>query len=288
MDTKNDGGACVVSESGLAIAEAAPPGVTLLSGPGRDQYRLGNLLFRCAEPAGDVFLKVYRLRKGRWNDFWGDVSERWLERKRGVGAARRRDTEAAAIAAWRAGGFDTPRLIPRERPEWIGDHPFLAMEFLDGATLDQVLADPARTSAEKRGWIEQLARDQARRHRRALESGERLLVHEHAMARHLLVAGTRLVTFDFEHAYQPDYPLPVAVTFEICSTARSLERLGEEWIAAFVAAYDERKILQDSCRLFRSPALRWRAYRWYEGRRRGAESKTAAMERLAKRLERVF
>jgi len=273
--------------SGLVIAEAAPPGVTLLSGPGRGQYRLGNLLFRCAEPGGDVFLKVYRRRKSGWSDFWGDFSERWFEHKRGVSAARRRDTEAAAIAAWRAAGFDTPRVIARERPAWIGDHPFLAMEFLEGVTLDQALADPARTAAEKQGWIHQLARDQARRHRCALEGGERLLLHEHAMARHIFVAGARLVTFDFEHAYQPGYPVLAAVTFELCSIVRSLERLGEGWVDAFVASYDERKILQESYRLFRSPSLRWWLYRWYEGRKRGAQSKTAAMERLAVRLERV-
>jgi hypothetical protein len=273
-----------VTPSGVALADRAPPGVRLLSGPGRSHYRLGNMLFRCAEPAGDVFLKVYRRRKSRWSDFWGDVSERWFERKRGVTAARRRDTEAAAIAAWRAAGFDAPRLLAYERPQWIGDHPFLAMEFVEGPTLHEALADPARPSAQKREWIDQLAREQARRHRCALEGGERLLVQEHAMARHVLVAGARLVTFDLEHAYQPDFPLSVALTFELCSTVRSLERSDAAYVDAFVASYPERKILEESCRVFRSSSVRWRLYRRYEARKRGAASKTAAMERLAARL----
>ena len=46
------------------------------------------------------------------------------------------------------------------------------------------------------------------------------------MARHVLVSGDRLVTFDLEHAYRPEFPLPVAVAFELSSTLRSLERLG--------------------------------------------------------------
>lgn len=266
------------------IADRAPPGVRLISGPGRSHYERGNLLFRCAEPGGDVLLKVYRQRKSAWSDVWGGVSERWFERKRGVSAGRRRDTEAAGLAAWRAAGFDVPRLIDRDRPSWIGDHPFVAMEFVDGPTLHEALEDPSRAPDDKRGMIEQLARDHSRRHRCALERGETLLVHEHAMARHALVSEGRIVTFDLEHAYQPDFPLRVAVTFELSSTVRSLERLGAACVDAFVASYGEREILVESCRLFRSPALGWRLYRIYETRQRGAGSKTATMERLAARL----
>lgn len=270
--------------SGLAIADRAPSGVRLISGPGRSQYERGNLLFRCSEPGGDVLLKIYRQRKSGWSDFWGNVSERWFEGKRGVSAARRRDTEAAGLAAWGAAGCDVPRLVERERPDWVGDHPFLAMEFVDGPTLYEVLADPARSPAERRRRVGQLARDYARRHRCALERGDPLLVHEHAMARHVLVSEDRLVTFDFEHAHRPGFPLPVAIAFELSSTLRSLERLGADGFDAFVESYAEPKILEESCRLFRSPSLRWRLYRGYEARQRGPTSKTAAIERLAARL----
>ena len=270
--------------SGLVLADRAPPGVQLISGPGRSHYERGNLLFRCAEPGGDVFVKVYRQRKSGWSDFWGDFSEHWFERKRGVRAARRCETEAAGLAIWRAAGFDVPRLLERERPSWIGDHPFVAMEFVDGPTLHQALEDPARPFAEKRGRVVQLARDHARRHRCALERSEVLLIHEHAMSRHVLVSADRLVTFDLEHAYRPGFPLPVAVAYELSSTLRSLERVGTPFVEGFIEGYAERTILAESCRLFRSSSLRWRLYRRYEARQRGAVSKTAAMERLAARL----
>ncbi len=270
--------------SGLVLADRAPPGVQLISGPGRSGYERGNLLFRCSESGGDVLVKVYRQRKSRWSDFWGNVSERWFERKRGVSAAQRRATEAAGLLAWRAAGFDVPRLLERERPGWIADHPFVAMEFVDGPTLHQVLADRARPFAEQRGLVVQLARDHARRHRCALEQRETLLVHEHAIARHVLVSGERLVTFDLEHAYRPKFPLPVAVAFELSSTVRSLERLDTHYVEAFVDGYAEPKILEASCRLFRSSSLGWRLYRRYEALQRGAGSKTAAMDRFSARL----
>ena len=270
--------------SGLAIADRAPPNVRLISGPGRSQYERGNLLFRCSEPGGDVLLKIYRQRKSRWNDFWANVSERWFEGKRGVAPARRRATEAAGLAAWSAAGFDVPRLVERERPDWAGDHPILAMEFVDGPTLHEALGDRARSPAERRRLVGQLARDYAHRHRCALERGDPLLVHEHAMARHVFVSEGRLVTFDFEHAYRPGFPLSVAIAFELSSTLRSLERLGAEAFDAYVDGYAEPRILEESCRLFRSPSLRWQLYRGYEARRRGATSKTAAIERLAARL----
>jgi hypothetical protein len=273
-----------VRSSGLGIADQAPSGVHLISGPGRSHYELGNLLFRCSEAGGEVLLKVYRQRKSGWSDFWGSVSERWIERKRGVRASHRRDTEAAGLAAWLAAGFDVPRRIERQRPAWIGDHPFVAMEFVEGRTLHEALEDPTLAAAQKQALVERLAIDQARRHRLALERGDTLLVHEHAMARHVLVAGGRLVTFDLEHAYQPDFPVPVAITHELSSTLRSLERLGESHAAAFVASYAERGILLESCRLFRSATIGWKLYRRYETRRRGALSKTATMERLAARL----
>lgn len=270
--------------SGLVLADRAPPGVRLISGPGRSHYERGNLLFRSAEPGGDVLLKVYRQRKSAWNNFWGNVSERWLEGKRGVGAARRCATEAAGLAAWSAAGFDVPRRVERERPAWVGDHPFLAMEFVEGPTLHEALADAARPLLERRNLVGRLARDYARRHRCALERGDPLLVHEHAMVRHVLVSGDRLVTFDFEHAYRSGFPLPVALAFELSSTLRSLERLGADCFEAFVEGYAEPELLAQICRMFRSPSLRWRTYRWYEARRRGAASKTAAIERLAARL----
>lgn len=273
--------------TGLAIAAQAPPHVSLISGPGRSGYQRGNLLFRCTEPGGDALLKVYRQRRSRWRDFWGNCSERWFERKRGVSAARRCETEAAALTTWRAAGFDVPRLLERERPRWVGDHPSIAMEFIGGETLYQGLLDRERPLAERQAWVSHLAREYGRRHRCALERGDTLLVHEHAMTRHVLVSSERLVTFDFEHAYQPDYPLPAALAFELSSTLRSLwigERVGEPYSDVFVEAYPEPQILEESCRLFRSASWGWRLYRRYERRQRGARSKTEVMERLATRL----
>src|SRR5262245_5633370 len=111
IHTKIDARGTPVRPSGLVLADRAPPGVQLISGPGRSGYERGNLLFRCADPRGDVLLKIYRQRKSGWSDFWSNVSERWFERKRGASADRRSETESAALAAWAAAGFDVPRLV---------------------------------------------------------------------------------------------------------------------------------------------------------------------------------
>ena len=269
--------------SGLALAAQAPAHVQLLSGPGRSGYERGNLLFRSNEPGGDALIKVYRRRKTAWNDFWGDLWELGFERKRGVSARRRCETEAASLAMWRAAGFDVPRLLPRERPRWIGAHPFLAMEFIHGRTLHECLFDPNLALEHKQAWVARLAVDTARRHRHALDRNEPLLVHEHAMSRHVLVARERLVTFDFEHAYQAGYPVDLALAYEIASAVRSLwvgERFEDPYVRVFVDAYREPEILAQSCRLFCSRSLGWRVYRWFERRHRGWRSKSEAMQRL--------
>jgi hypothetical protein len=278
-----------VTASGLALAARAPANVQLVSGPGRSGYERGNLLFRSREPGGDVLLKLYRRRKSAWSDFWGDVGERWFERKRGVSAARRRETESASLALWRASGFDVPRLLPRERPRWIGAHPFLAMEFIEGPTLHEALHDPSIDMELRVSWVERLAAEASRRHRCALDRNEPLLVHEHAMSRHVLVAGAgeRFVTIDFEHAYRADYPVDVAIALELASALRSLwtsERFDYPFMEYFLAGYREREILAQSCRLFGSSSPGWAVYRWFERRHRGERSKSESMQQLAAML----
>jgi tRNA A-37 threonylcarbamoyl transferase component Bud32 len=273
-----------VIASGLALASQAPAHVRLVSGPGRSGYERGNLLFRSSEPGGDALLKVYRRRKSAWNDFWADFWEVGFERKRGASARRRCETEAASLALWREAGFDVPRLLARERPRWIGAHPFLAMEFIQGRTLHECLLDPELPLEDRQAWVARLARESARRHRCALDRDEPLLVHEHAMSRHVLVARDRLVTFDFEHGYRSGYPVALALTHEIASAVRSLwidDRFAEPFVRVFVDAYSEPEILAQSCRRFGSGALRWRGYRAFERRHRGSRSKSEAMARLA-------
>lgn len=272
--------------SGSVSRALACPGVELISGPGRSAYRSGNLMFRYHANDVDVILKVYRRRKSAWNDFWAGFSERWIERKRGASATRRCATEAACLAVWRAAGFDVPKLLRRAPPDWAGSHPSLWLEYVEGQTLHAQLEDPGVPEARKRDWIARLGAEHGRRHRLALERGEILLVQEHATPRHVLVSGPRLVGFDFEHAYQPGFPIATALAFELASTLRALWRdpaRPDAHVDVFLESHAEPEIVRESCRQFASGAWRWRIYRGLETRQRRVRSKTETMHRVAER-----
>lgn len=262
--------------------DGLPSGVTLLGPPGSNDPDRGNLVFRCSGPDGDAILKVYRRRGSAIGERFAAFSQRWVEGKRGVSARQRCATEAAALATWRRHGFDVPRVLDRDPPEWMPDRIVLWMEFVAGGTLRDALRDPARGVE----LVARFAAECARRHRCAIDLGETLLIQEHPAAQHVLVSGGRLVHFDLEHAYRPEFPLPTALAYEISSTVRSLSAIDRTRACfdAFVANYGEPEILRESCRTFFGPSLRWRIYRQHEAARRGARSKTAAMGRLADAL----
>lgn len=265
-----------------------PPGVRLLGPAGSNDPVFGNLVFRCAGDEGSAVLKVYRRRGGAWSERLAGFSQRWIEKKRGVGAARRRETEAAALSAWQASGFDVPRILDRPAPDWIGDASFLWMEDIEGPTLRDALCDRLRTPSERGALVARYASGCGRRHERALERDEPLLIQEHPAAQHVLVSEDRLVTFDLEHAYRPGFPVLTAIAYELSSLLRSFTRLeeGEDaYFDAFARAYGRPWILRESCRLFFGPSIGWRIYRRHEMRHRGQRSKTASMRRLANWVE---
>jgi tRNA A-37 threonylcarbamoyl transferase component Bud32 len=267
--------------------DALPPGVCLLGPPGSNHPRRGNLVFRCEGGGEPVILKVYRRRRGLWRQPFAEFSQRFVEGKRGIGAARRRATEVAALSAWRRHGCDAPRVLDREAPAWIGGLPFLFMEHIAGRNLRDALADPASAASERLALVGALAASCGLRHRRALDADEPLLVQEHPATQHVLVSDGRLVTFDLENAYAPGFSVPTALAYELSSTLRSLSALDdadETLVGAYVGGYGETGILRESCRLFLGPSLRWRLYRRQESGRRGERSKTGAMRRLAARL----
>jgi len=268
----------------LGLAGAVPPEVRLLSGAtGADPTR-GNLLFQLRQGGRDLILKVYRRRRSRWSEFWGDFSQRWIEGKRGVLPERRRQTEADSLRCWHEAGFDVPRLEAWERPTWLGELPALAMEPVPGPTLLVTLQSPDLALPVKQALIARLAEEHGRRHSLALVRGEPLLVQEHPTTRHVLVSGDRLVAFDFENAYRPGFPVPVAIAYELASTLRSLwldERFAEPYIGVFLDAYAQRRILVECGRLFLSRSPRWRLYRLREQHHRRWRSKTETMRRLA-------
>jgi len=76
----------------------------------------------------------------------------------------------------------------------------------------------------------------SRRHTRAMELNEPLLVHEHGHIKHFFVQGDRLIAFDLEHGFKPGYPIIKAVARELSGIAYSLVRSDETVAEQFLGA----------------------------------------------------
>ena len=247
----------------------------------------GNALY--LDRAAGALLKIYRPRRANsqaWREALRSFGHRVFEGKRGTSPLERQRTEAAALRVWAEHGCDAPALIDRTVPREITD-PALWIEFCPGRTLDLVLADKGVDPSVAQDHIERLAHDHGRRHRRALDSGESLLIQEHASIVHALASEERLVTFDFENAYREGFPIEVAVCHELAGTLRSFFRRvgGEEgrgFFDQFVAAYPEREILAEAARrAIGGGGLAPRLKRWRDRKRKNRPSKVEVMTWLA-------
>lgn len=274
------------------LVDRRPDGVEVITGPGRNGYQSGNLVFRLpGGPGAGRVLKVYRRRKGLMSDLLAAFSARVIEGKTGVTAATRCATEARLCRLWREQGFDVPELLEGERPDWVGDHPINVFEFIPGEVLHDIVAEDRRPVAERDRLLRTLGEQTRARHQRAMELGEPALLQEHATIKHVLVSGDapseRLVTFDLEAAYRPGMDVFAAVVQELSSLLRSAwfgGDLADSAAAALVDGYGDDELMARACREYFSDKLRWRIKRRADRRYRARRSKTAAMALLAERL----
>ncbi|MGA1490116.1 MAG: hypothetical protein ACO4B3_14075, partial [Planctomycetota bacterium] len=217
-------------EEPTSLPGEGPAGLEVLQAGGG--HGRGNALLLDRE--GGALLKVYRSRRGAsgaWRELLRDLAHRRLEGKRGGGPEGRRETEREVLRLGRSEGFDVPAVLDLATPPGI-EEPSLWLEYCDGRTLDRAIADCA---LEGRGapadradlLVARLAGEHGRRHRRALDRTEPLLVQEHPTIVHTLHCGDRLVTIDFENAWASGAPVPLVVARELAGTLRSFfRRLG--------------------------------------------------------------
>lgn len=266
------------------LIERIPANAKLLTTEGRDRWRSGNLIIVLDEGAPRV-LKVYRRRKGALNDFLGGLSHRVLEKKTGTSASERRETEERCLRLWAEAGFDVPKVLEGEAPEWIGALPFLWLEYTPGPTLfTELERDWSTRSADFAPRVQALGAEHARRHRLCLERGEPLLLQEHATSKHVICFGERLVTLDLEGAYSRSHPLLSAVAQELSASLRSLWH-GQDFSSGpaghFLSGYADRELLTKVLEEYFAAGLRgWFKRRDDERRRSAGKTKTSAMEAL--------
>lgn len=263
-----------------------PPGAEILQAGGRGGT--GNILYFFPREQPPLVLKVYRPRRSRLREFLKDFSQRVLEGKRGATASLRCATEKHNLDLWTREGFD---VIPRlERPLPSGvTMPALWIEYCDAPLLSELLADRNRPLAMRGALVEVLGRSLSRRHSRAVELNEPLLIHEHGHIKHFFIQGNRLVAFDLEHGFKPDYPVIQAVARELagiaCSLARADETVGERFLFSLATGYTNKTLVKQAVReATRGGGLVGKIRRWHERKRDSEYDKTRVMERLEELL----
>jgi hypothetical protein len=185
---------------------------------------------------------------------------------------------------WTREGFDVVQRIERPLPAGI-TLPALWLAYCAGPILSNVLADPQGPVQTKLPLVEALGRSLSRRHTRAMELNEPLLVHEHGHIKHFFVEGDRLVAFDLEHGFKPGYPVIKAVVRELSGIAHSLARADEaaadQILRAFAAGYANKALLKQAvAEATHGGGLVGSIRRWQERERGSRFGKTRAMERL--------
>lgn len=259
-----------------------PVGAEILQAGGRGGT--GNILYYFPHEQPPLVLKVYRPRRSRLREAMKHFSERVLEGKRGATAAIRCATEKLNLDLWTREGFDVIPHFKRPLPAGI-TMPALWLGHCDAPLLPEVLADYRQPRDAKLALIESLGRSLSRRHSRAMELNEPLLVHEHGQIKHFFVVGDRLVAFDLEHGFNPDYPVIRAVARELAGIAASLARANqaapEAYLQAFVAGYPNKSLLRQAVHeaIHGGGFLGW-IRRWHPRGDSSPLGKTRIMERL--------
>lgn len=261
------------------MLEALPDHVTHLWGK-----ETGNLLLRVDGPVPRV-LKVFRSRRGRWREGFSSLSHRLFEQKRGVSPEERCETERLSLALWRREGFDVPALDDAPPPAWLpAGLPSLWLEFTPGSSLFWVLLDEQRPEAERCALAKRLGVEHARRHRRALELSEPLLLQEHPTTKHVLVHGERLVTIDLEGGYAPGYSVAAGIALDLAGTLRSFSHgppdLTAALPAAYLGGYRDRALVEQALAAAFSSTPAWAAWRLSDRLRRGDRGKAGVLLRL--------
>ncbi|MEM7262540.1 MAG: hypothetical protein AAF488_11160 [Planctomycetota bacterium] len=239
----------------------------------------GNQLFVYDVAGNRRVLKVYRRRGGAFGEVIKSISHRVFERKLGVTAGSRCETERRTLQLWNDAGFDVPEFYEDPVPAGTRGEPCLWLEYCPGPSVADVFEDPDVPFDRRRELMVRVAETMGRRHRLAIERDDPLLIPEHASIKHVIVFGDRLVQIDFENGYGDGFDVIEAACQELSGTLRSVARKAEPefeaLVDAFVEAYRHPEQLARIALYGLSGGGTYRGFkRWQDGKRRARFSKT--------------
>lgn len=232
-------------------------------------------LIRLDLGGGSVVLKSYGLKRSAFNSLWRHLAHRTYAGKSSMFPKGRCETERRLLRMWAQHGFRVPGLIEvhglQECPL-----PLLAIEHIDGPTMDAYFGDPEVPVARKQELVTQVAQAMGERHSKAIELNEPGLVHDRPGLNSILVEAEGPVFFDLEITQLRTPSVAQLASHEIlgflCSLAKRTHESFPEYLAPFVAAYPHREQL---LRVQRDTTLgRYRAARWFAALGMKLEKKT--------------
>lgn len=247
----------------------------------------GNIVLLFTSGTGKRVLKVYRSRQGRIAEAVANLITVGIQGRRPLDAASRALTERQSLAIWSRHGFDVFTVLESPVPEGIHD-PALWTEYCPGRRLDRLLFDPETDPALIESLLVRHAREMSRRHSLALSTGEPLLCQTNGHAKHVLIHEDRLITFDFEGGWSADFPVMEALTHELATFTRSIQKAAGDrrdlTVDAFLSGYEDTTLLSDIIQWGlhgRSPRRFFR--RTIDLLARAGDSKVGALRVLARR-----
>jgi hypothetical protein len=202
----------------------------------------------------------------------------------GASVRIRFETERSNLALWTQQGFDVLRHFGYPLPEGI-DPPGLWLEHCPGRLLSEVLSDNEVPWSEKKHLLTRLGAELGRRHLRVMELSEPSLVQIRATIGHILLYGERMITFDLEGCFLPDFPLHEALAHELSGYLRSIAKnTGERFddaLHSFAEGHPSRDLLRKTAEWgVHGKGLYRRIKRYKDRKKRPVHAKTEVLHRL--------
>ena len=209
-------------------------------------------------------IKCYGRKTGRLQAALRQYGVRHIIGKSDYSTNGRFQTERSVLKLWRSLGFDVPEILS---PDFLAgiQQPCLALEWISGPTLAEVVRDPETPLEHKQELIARFAAITGKRHEEALRLREPRLLFEHPTFSHVFVSNERLVHFDFELVFTRTDCVERTIRHETAGFLKAVLRadsaISAELMQSFIAAYPDKhrikKIVYDLQRFGTVPFLGW-------------------------------
>lgn len=142
-------------------------------------------------------LKTFRVSSNQASLLTHEGRTLLIKRYSGERQQQRRDCEEQTLRVWAKAGFKVPKPVAIDIPELRGSC-YLAVEYLNGPTLQEHLQDAATPFGKKMELLSRILHDNYRRQALAVRQGEVRLLHPDPNSSNVICLGPDYYFIDFE------------------------------------------------------------------------------------------